>query len=80
MKKKYLDTVEHLVQMWEETTDGVVVGLRYDHKKNLFWAKTWYQRGHGQHRVSVETFQCQMTGFLTCTAMKLQPNSLIENK
>ena len=47
-KRNFFETVEHLIRHWKESTDGVVVGLRYDGdaKKGKFFAKTKYQEGN----------------------------------
>ncbi|MCK7498635.1 MAG: hypothetical protein MZW92_54455 [Comamonadaceae bacterium] len=33
-RRQYFETVEHLIRHWKESTDGVVVGLRYDGGQN----------------------------------------------
>jgi hypothetical protein len=53
---KYFETVEHLIRHWKESTDGVVVGLRYDGdaRKGKFIAKTKYQDGS---EIKTEVFE-----------------------
>ena len=57
LQKIYEKTVEHLVSLCKESTDGVVVGLRYDQEDSCFLAVTQYKTGWGKGDVEMETMR-----------------------